>query len=96
MLLNPVASTISKRRKFSFVRSVQLLNRFVGLDEMLCGGDGIEYYLDYILLNPVALTIPKRRTFELLRWVLLLNRLVDLEEILRGVMALNIVCCKLM
>jgi hypothetical protein len=72
------------------------LNRLVDSDEILCGGDSIEYYLDYVLLNPVALTIPKRRTFELLRWVLILNRLVDLEEILRGVMALNIVCCKLM
>jgi hypothetical protein len=31
----------------------------VDLDEILYGGDDIEYYLDYILLNPVAWTIPK-------------------------------------
>jgi hypothetical protein len=31
----------------------------VDLDEILYGGDGIEYYLDYILFNPVASTIPK-------------------------------------
>jgi hypothetical protein len=47
-------------------------------------GDGIEYYLDYILFNPVALTTPKWRTFNLLWWVQLLNRLVDLEEISYG------------
>jgi hypothetical protein len=46
------------------------------------GGDGIEYYLDYILFNLVASTIPKWRTFKLLRWVLLLKRLVYLDEIL--------------
>jgi hypothetical protein len=54
----------------------------VDLDEILYGGDGIEYYLDYIPFNPVASTIPKWRTFKLLRWVQLLNRLVDLDEIL--------------
>jgi hypothetical protein len=54
----------------------------VDLDEILYGGDCIEYYLDYILLNPVASTIPKWQMFKLLRWVLLLNRLVDLDEIL--------------
>jgi hypothetical protein len=48
------------------------------------GGDGIEYYLDYILFNLVASTIPKWRTFKLLRWVLLLKRLVDLDDILYG------------
>jgi hypothetical protein len=56
----------------------------VNLDEILYGGDGIEYYLDYLLFNPVASTIPKWRTFKLLRRVLLLNRLVDLDEILCG------------
>jgi hypothetical protein len=54
------------------------------LDEILYGGDGIEYYLDYILFNPVASAIPKWRTLKLLRWVLLLNRLVDLDAILCG------------
>jgi hypothetical protein len=56
----------------------------VDLDEIMCGGDGIEYYLDHILFNPVALTIPKWRAFKLLRWVQILNRLVDLDEILHG------------
>jgi hypothetical protein len=60
------------------------LNRLVDFDEILYGGDGVEYYLDYILFNLVASTIPKWRTFKLLRWVLLLNQLVDLDEILYG------------
>jgi hypothetical protein len=60
----------------------QLLNRLVGLDEILCGGDVIECYLDYMLYYPVASTIPKWRTFKLLRWVEPLNRLVDLDDIL--------------
>jgi hypothetical protein len=54
----------------------------VGLDEIMYGGDGIDYYLDHILFKPVALTIPKWRTFKHLMCVLLLNRLVDLDEIL--------------
>jgi hypothetical protein len=29
------------------------------LDEILDGGDGIEYYFDYIVFNLVDLTIPK-------------------------------------
>jgi hypothetical protein len=41
------------------LRWAQLLNRLVDLDESLYGGDGIEYYLDYILFNSVASTIPK-------------------------------------
>jgi uncharacterized membrane protein len=53
-----------------------------GFDEILYGGDGIEYYIDYILFNAVASTIPKWRTFKLMRWVQLLNRLMDLDEIL--------------
>jgi hypothetical protein len=56
----------------------------VDLDEILCGGDGIEYYLDYILLNLVASTIPKWLTFNLLRWAQLLKRVVDLDEIMYG------------
>jgi hypothetical protein len=47
-------------------------------------GDGIEYYLDYILFNYVASTIPKWRTFKVLRWVQLLKGVVDLDEILYG------------
>jgi hypothetical protein len=45
ILLNPVASTISKWRTFKFLRWAQLLNRLVDLDEILYGGDGIEYCL---------------------------------------------------
>jgi hypothetical protein len=56
----------------------------VDLNEILYGGDGIEYYLDSILFNPVASTITKWQTFKLLRWVQLLNRFVDLDEILYG------------
>jgi hypothetical protein len=65
---NPVASTISKWRKFKLLRLAQILSRLVDLDEVLYGGDGIEYYIDYILFNPVASTIPKWRTFKLLWW----------------------------
>jgi hypothetical protein len=42
-----------------------LLNPLVDLDEILYGGDDIEYYLDYILYNPVALTISKWWTCKL-------------------------------
>jgi hypothetical protein len=45
ILLNPVATTISKWWTFIFLRWVQLLNRLVDLDEILYGGDGIEYCL---------------------------------------------------
>jgi hypothetical protein len=58
------------------------LNRLVDLDEILHVGDGIEYYLDYILFNPVASAIPEWRTFKFLRCVLLLNRFMGMDEIL--------------
>jgi hypothetical protein len=45
ILLNPVASTISKWRTFKFLRWAQLLNRLADLDEILYGGDIIEYCL---------------------------------------------------
>jgi hypothetical protein len=54
----------------------------VDLDEILCGGYGIEYCPDYILYNTVASTIQKWRTFKILTCVLILNRLVNLDEIL--------------
>jgi hypothetical protein len=54
------------------------------LDNILNGGDGIEYYLYHILFNSVASTIPKWRIFKLLRLVQILNRLVDLDEIFYG------------
>jgi hypothetical protein len=54
----------------------------VDIDEILYGGDGVEYYQNYILFNPVASTIPKWCTFKLLRLVLLLKLFVDLDEIL--------------
>jgi hypothetical protein len=44
-LFNAVALTISKWRTFKLLRWVQLLNRFLDLDEILCGGDGTEYCL---------------------------------------------------
>jgi hypothetical protein len=80
ILLNPVASTISKWRTFKLLRLAQLLTLFVDLDEILFGGDGIEYYIVSILLNTVASTIPKWRTIKLLSWVLILKRLVDLGD----------------
>jgi hypothetical protein len=73
ILLNPVASTISKWRTFRFLMWAQLSSRLMELDDILYGSDDIEYYIDYILFNPVASTIPKWRKFELLRWVQLLN-----------------------
>jgi hypothetical protein len=45
ILLNPVASTISKWWTFKLLRWVLLLNRLVDLDEMLHGVDGIDYCL---------------------------------------------------
>jgi hypothetical protein len=45
ILLNPLASTIPKWRAFKLLRWVQFLNRLVDLDEILYGGDGIEYCL---------------------------------------------------
>jgi hypothetical protein len=41
MLLNPVASTISKWWTFKPLRCVLLLNRLVDLDEILCGVNDI-------------------------------------------------------
>jgi hypothetical protein len=45
ILFNPVASTIPKWRTFKLLRWVQLLNRLVDLDEILYGGNGIDYSL---------------------------------------------------
>jgi hypothetical protein len=42
---NAVASTIPKWRTFKLLRWVQLLNRLEDLDEILYGGDRIEYCL---------------------------------------------------
>jgi hypothetical protein len=44
ILLNPLASTISKWWTFKLLRREQLFNRLVDLDEILYG-DGIEYCL---------------------------------------------------
>jgi hypothetical protein len=52
---NLVASAIPKCWMFTFLRWAQLLNRLVDLDECLYGGDGIEYYLDYILFKGAGL-----------------------------------------
>jgi hypothetical protein len=84
ILFNPVASTMSKWRKFKLLRWAQLLNQLVDLNKISYGGDDTEYYLNYILLNPIASTIPKWWMFKLLWWVQLLNRLEDLDTILYG------------
>jgi hypothetical protein len=67
ILLNPIASTITKWLTFKLPSWVQLLNRLVDLDEILCGDDDIEDDLDSILFNLVASTIPKWRTLKFLR-----------------------------
>jgi hypothetical protein len=41
ILLNPIASTITKWLMFKLLSWVQLLNRLVDLDEILCGDDDI-------------------------------------------------------
>jgi hypothetical protein len=41
--------------------------------DILYGGNGNEYYLDYILFSPVALIFPKWWTFKLVYWVQILN-----------------------
>jgi hypothetical protein len=43
MVFNAVASTIPKWRTLKLLRWVQLWNRLVDLDEILCGGDGSKY-----------------------------------------------------
>jgi hypothetical protein len=50
------------QRTFKLLRWTKLFNQLVDLDEILYGGDDIEYYLDYILFNPVASTFQKWRT----------------------------------
>jgi hypothetical protein len=46
-----------KMSDVSISEVVQLLNRFVALDEISCEGDDIEDDLNSILLNPAASTI---------------------------------------
>jgi hypothetical protein len=45
ILQNPVTWTISKWRAFKVLRWAQLLKRLVDFDEILYGGDGVEYFL---------------------------------------------------
>jgi hypothetical protein len=45
ILFNAVALTIPKWRKLKLLRCVQLLNRMMDLDDILYGGDSIEYCL---------------------------------------------------
>jgi hypothetical protein len=45
IILNSVASTISKWRTLNLLRWAELLNRLVDSDEILYGVDGIEYCL---------------------------------------------------
>jgi hypothetical protein len=57
ILLNPVASTLSKCRTFNLLRWSQLLNRSVDMDEILYGDNGIEGDLESMLFNSVASSI---------------------------------------
>jgi hypothetical protein len=45
IIFNTVVSNIPKWRTFKLLRWVQLLNQSADLDEILYGGDGIEYCL---------------------------------------------------
>jgi hypothetical protein len=45
ILLNPVASTISKWRTFNLLKWAQILKRLVDFGDILYGGDDIEYCL---------------------------------------------------
>jgi hypothetical protein len=47
MLFNPIASTISKWRKFKLLRRVHLLNQLVDLNEILYCGNGIKGDFDH-------------------------------------------------
>jgi hypothetical protein len=49
ILLNPVASTIPKRRTCKLLRWVQFLKWLVDVDEILHGGDNVEDDIDSIL-----------------------------------------------
>jgi hypothetical protein len=62
MLVNPVASTISKWRTFKLMRRVHLLNQFVDLDEILYCGNRIKGGLDHYEMT----VCPPLITFKLL------------------------------
>jgi hypothetical protein len=47
ILINPVASTISKWRTFKLLRRVHLLKRLVDLEEILYCGNGIKGDIDH-------------------------------------------------
>jgi hypothetical protein len=64
ILFSAVASIIPKWRMFKLLRWVQLLSRLVELDEMLYGGDGIEYCLLYAYVGKVGiLVLPRTSCF---------------------------------
>jgi hypothetical protein len=45
IIFNALVFTIPKQRTFKLLRWVQVLNRLVGLDEIVCLGDGIDFSL---------------------------------------------------
>jgi hypothetical protein len=55
MLLNPVASTISKWRRLKLPKSVHLLNRLMDLDEILYCRNGVKGDLDH---SKMAVCLP--------------------------------------
>jgi hypothetical protein len=60
ILLNPVASAISKWRTSKILRWAQILNRLVDLDEILYGGGGIEYCLLETYVGKVGILVLPR------------------------------------
>jgi hypothetical protein len=60
ILLNTLASTISKWRTFKLLRWAQLLNQLVDLDEILYGDDGIEYCPLLAYVGKVGILVPPR------------------------------------
>jgi hypothetical protein len=63
ILFNAIASTIPKWRTFKLLRWVQLLSRLVDLDEMLYGGDGIEYCLPEAYVGKVSILVLPRNSY---------------------------------
>jgi hypothetical protein len=57
LLLNPIASTISKWRTYKLLRRVHLLIRLVDLDEIFYCGNGIKSELNHSQMA-VCLSIP--------------------------------------
>jgi hypothetical protein len=60
ILFNAVALTVPKWRTYKLLRWSQLLNRLVDLDEILYGGDGIEYCFLYNYVWEVGILVLPR------------------------------------